>query len=170
MAAGRTYTPIARQTLSTTASSITFSSIPSGYTDLVLVCQIQQVTDGEDVAIQVNSDTGTNYSRTYLCGDGSTAHSGRDSSYASIRIDHHATPPTSSSFSVNIINFENYANTTTYKTILARSNSASTYAGTVGAVGLWRNTNAITSITVFCTTSSNMKTGSTFTLYGIAAA
>ena len=145
-------------------------SVSGSYTDLVLVCQIQQVTDGEDVAIQVNSDTGTNYSRTYLCGDGSTAHSGRDTSYASIRIDHHATPPTSSSFSVNIINFENYSNTTTNKTILARSNSLSTYGGSVGVVGLWRSTSAITSITVFCTNSSNMKTGSTFTLYGVKSA
>lgn len=161
-----TYSSIATTTLGSNQASVTFNSF-SGYTDLILVCQVQQVTDGEDLAIQVNSDTGTNYSRTYLCGDGSTAHSGRSTSASNIIVDHHATPPTSSSFSANIINFENYANSTTYKTILARSNSLSTYAGSVGVVGLWRSTSAITSITIFCTNSSNMKTGSTFTLYGV---
>ena len=170
MPAGSTYSTIATTTLGSNQASYTFSSISGSYTDLVLVCQVQQVTDGEDLAIQVNSDTGSNYSRTYICGDGSTAHSGRSTSATSILLDHHATPPTSSSFSVNVINFENYSNTTTNKTIIARSNSLSTYGGSVGVVGLWRSTSAITSITVFCTNSSNMKTGSTFTLYGIASA
>ena len=170
MPAGSTYTPIATTTLGSAAASYTFSSISGSYTDLVLVCQVQQVTDGEDFAVQVNGDTGTNYSRTYICGDGSTAHSGRSTSATSIFLDHHATPPTSSSFSVNILNFQNYSNTTTYKTIVARSNSLSTYGGSVGVVGLWRSTSAITSITVFCTNSSNLKTGSMFTLYGIASA
>jgi hypothetical protein len=170
MAAGSTYTPIATTTLGSNTASYTFSSISGSYTDLVLVCQVQQVTDGEDFAVQVNGDTAANYSRTYLCGDGSTAHSGRSSSASNIILDHHATPPTASSFTVNILNFENYSNATTYKTVLARSNSLSTYGGAVAVVGLWRNTAAITSITVFCTNSSNMKTGSTFTLYGIASA
>jgi hypothetical protein len=170
MAAGATYTPLATTTLGSNTASYTFSSISGSYTDLVLVCNIQQVTDGEQVAIQVNGDTGSNYSRTYLCGDGSTAHSGRSTSATSILVDHHATPPTSNSFSVNIVNFENYSNTTTNKTVIARSNSLSTYGGAVQITGLWRSTAAITSITVFCTTGRNMKTGTSLTLYGIAAA
>ena len=76
MAAGSTYTKIASTTLGTAAASYTFNSIPSTYTDLVLVANIQQVTNGEDVAIQFNTDTGTNYSRIYVCGSGSSAHSG----------------------------------------------------------------------------------------------
>lgn len=167
MADTPTKVPLATTTLSTATASVTFSGISGSYTDLILVCQVQQVTDGEDFAVQVNSDTGTNYSSTFICGDGSTAHTNRSSNNTRIQVDHHGTPPTSGSFSANIINFENYSNSTTYKTILARSNSLSTYAGTVSVVGLWRSTSAITSITVFCTNSSNMKTGSTFTLYGI---
>ena len=34
----KTYTPIATQTLSTATANVTFSSIPSAYTDLVIVC------------------------------------------------------------------------------------------------------------------------------------
>lgn len=82
----------------------------------------------------------------------------------------HATPPTADSFSVNVINVENYSNTTTNKTVIARSNSSSSIAGTVAVAGLWRSTSAITSITVFCTNGSNIKAGSTFSLYGIKAA
>ena len=164
-----TYTLINSSTLGSNQSSVVFSSIPGTYTDLVLVCQILQVTNGEDVSMQFNSDTGTNYSATYLCGDGSTAHSGRSSTYARIQLDHHGTPDTSTAFSTNIINIQDHANTTTYKTVLARSGSLSSIGGTVGVVGLWRSTAAITSITTFCSNGSNMKTGSTFKLYGIEA-
>ena len=170
MPAARTYEPIATTTLGSNQASYTFSSISGSYTDLVLVCQVQQVTDGEDFAMQFNSDTGTNYSRVFLCGNGSDVTSGLDTSVSRIRLDHHATPPTATSFSENIIQIQNYSNTTTYKTALARAGSLSTYAGSAAIVGMWRSTAAITSITVFCTNSSNMKTGSTFTLYGIAAA
>lgn len=165
-----TYEKIATTTLGSAAASTTFSSISGAYTDLVLICQIQQVTNGEDVAFQVNGDTGTNYSRTYICGDGSTAHSARSTNQSYYILDHHGTPPTADSFSTNVINIQNYSNATTYKTIVGRSGSLSAIPGTVGVVGLWRNTAAITSITIFCTNSSNMKTGSTFTLYGILKA
>lgn len=164
-----TYVALDKVTVVTATPSITFSSIPSTYTDLILVCQVQQVTDGEDLAMQVNGDTGTNYSRTYLCGDGVDAHSGREGSVARIRLDHHATPPISGSFSANVINIHNYSNTSTYKKVIARSNSLSTYAGSAAIVGMWRSTSAISSITLFCTNSSNIKSGSTFELYGILA-
>jgi hypothetical protein len=167
MAKTATYSLIASHTLGSNAATYTFSSITGNYTDLILVCQIQQVTDGEDVAIQFNGDTSTNYSRTFLCGSGSAVDTGRDTSVARMRLDHHATPPTGTSFSTNIINIQDYSNTTTYKTVLARAGSLSTYAGTAAVVGLWRSTAAINSITIFCTNSSNMKTGSNFKLYGI---
>jgi anti-sigma-K factor RskA len=61
----------------------------------------------------------------------------------------------------------NYANTTIYKTSIARSNNAST--GVDSMVSVWRSTNAVTSVKVY-PASGNMASGSTFTLYGIAAA
>ena len=63
----------------------------------------------------------------------------------------------------------NYSNSTTYKTVISRGGNAATWVTT--NVGLWRNTAAITSVKVFASdASSNMNSGSTFTLYGIAAA
>ena len=166
-----TYEPIATTTLSTAAADVTFTSISGTYTDLVLVVTAQQVTSGEDLVLQFNSDTASNYSRTYLCGDGSTAHSGRSTSATNIILDHHATPPTTTSFGVATINIQNYSNTTTYKTTISRANSLdASYAGTVANVGLWRSTSAITAVKIFCTNSSNLKTGTVATLYGIKSA
>jgi hypothetical protein len=65
MAAGNTYVAIAEQTLGTAAASVTFSSIPGTYTDLVLVISAQDTTNNS-FALICNSDTGTNYSRTRL--------------------------------------------------------------------------------------------------------
>jgi hypothetical protein len=66
-----------------------------------------------------------------------------------------------------IMQLQNYSNATTFKTILVRNSPA---ANAVSAlVNLYRSTSAITSIK-FYTTSGNLNTGSTFTLYGIAAA
>ena len=66
-----------------------------------------------------------------------------------------------------IVQFMNYSNTTTNKTVLSRANNAAT--GTDAIVNLWRSTAAITSIYVYVP-SGNFATGSTFTLYGILAA
>lgn len=70
-----TYEPIATTTASGSSSSITFSSISSAYTDLVLVANAS-VTSGSDTAIlRFNGDTGSNYSRTFLSGNGSSTFS-----------------------------------------------------------------------------------------------
>jgi hypothetical protein len=66
-----------------------------------------------------------------------------------------------------ITHFNNYSNATTYKTILSRGNNASSSVTAYSA--LWRSTSAINEIKVF-TLSGNLRAGSTFTLYGIAAA
>jgi hypothetical protein len=66
VAAGNTYVAIAEQTLGTAAASVTFSSIPGTYTDLVLVLSVQDAS-GNTFALQFNGDTSTNYS-TVLTG------------------------------------------------------------------------------------------------------
>ena len=80
MAAGRTYTPIARQTLTTSQAQITLSSIPQIYTDLILVFSGTLVST-DVLVMRFNGDTGSNYSDTILEGNGSTAVSNRHSNY-----------------------------------------------------------------------------------------
>jgi hypothetical protein len=166
MAAGSTYTPIATTTLGTAASSVTFSSISGAYTDLVLVTNIKGSTASYP-QFRLNSDTASNYSDTELGGNGTSAVSGRNSNSTLGYFSRSAVFSTSN-FSFNaIINFQNYSNTTTYKTWLSRANEAGSETDAV--VGLWRSTSAITSIVVSAA-SGTMEIGSTFSLYGIAAA
>jgi len=159
-----TYSPIATQTLSSTTASVTFSSIPQGYTDLVLV-----VAGGTDASsgfgIRFNSDTGSNYSRTYLTGTGSAASSGRDTSQSIADISFNGLFGNNTNYNA-IINIMNYSNATTFKTAVSRSNNAAT--GVDAVVSLWRSTAAITSVEIRTTTAGKVfNSGSTFSLYGI---
>jgi hypothetical protein len=158
-----TYEPIATQTLGSAAASVTFSSIPSTYTDLVLVINPTMASNA-DVTIIFNGDTANNYSSTYLSGNGTTASSSRFSTFPKIYLDSINTGTGIVQYNVSIMN---YSNATTYKTALARFASAG--VGTQATVGLWRSTAAITSMTITGDTV-NFTTGSTFTLYGIKAA
>jgi hypothetical protein len=162
-----TYTPIATTTLGSAQTTITFSSISGTYTDLFLTCNFG--TSGvTNAGMRLNGDTGTNYSLTYLEGNGTSATSGRATNDTRINFTS-ASWYVSTGFS-NIINVNlmNYANTNTFKTMLNRNGASD--RGTMGAVGLWRNTAAITSIAIFVDSGQTFSTGSTFTLYGIKAA
>lgn len=161
-----TYTPIATQTLGSAQATVTFSSIPSTYTDLVLVTQSAGSTAGQDFKIQFNSDTGTNYSVTLIRGYGTGVTSNRTSNSTYIYLDYSGGSLTTIQDQYNV-NIMNYANTTTYKTILTRYSSAANSAE--AGVGLWRSTSAINRIDLSMT-AGNLVAGSTFTLYGIKAA
>lgn len=166
MAAGSTYTPIATTTLGSNQANVTLNSF-SGYTDLLLVATVKTVTyNGVNLNINVNSDTGSNYSWTALVGNGTSATSTRASNQTYADGDTYSIMNTSTFAQYNI-SFMNYANTTTYKTILSRASNTS-YA-TEAVVNLWRSTSAITSMTFDCG-ADQFAIGSTFTLYGISAA
>jgi hypothetical protein len=166
MAAGSTYTPIATYTVPTAQASYTFSSIPGTYTDLVLVLNAgcSGATE-QDTYVVINGDTGSNYSQTYMAGDGSSASSGRASNVSDATIGYPIRPTLITTI---ICNFQNYSNSTTYKSWISKDASANSLMFTV--VGLWRNTNAITSLLLKPSNGRDFLAGSTFTLYGIAAA
>jgi hypothetical protein len=166
MAAGSTYTPIATTTLGSDTATITFSSIPSTYTDLRIIFNGANDNSTNPQFI-VNGDSGANYSDTWLGGSGSAAASGRQTSTNYVLWGGMDT-----NLSTATLDFMNYSNTTTYKTMLIRSSAASNTGGqAVSAwVGLWRSTAAINSITLQNNSTYKYKAGSTATLYGIAAA
>ena len=172
-----TYTPIASVTLSSAQSSVTFSGIPQTYTDLVLVVNSGTTHSSSTfLALEFNGDTGTNYSTTNVYGNGSSAGSARQANnnyaWTSFFVGQDATVSTT-----NVItNILNYSNSTTNKTLLSRANRGNStldYYGTEAVVSMWRNTAAITSITVKnwrSGVSYNFASGSTFNLYGVANA
>ena len=156
-----TYEPIATTTLGSAASSITFSSIPSTYTDLRLV--FQQLSSGVQSVLWFNGDTSNNYSYTVLYGSGSSAGSFR----GSLTIPLHLSSGANTFYTVD---FFSYAGST-YKTVLTTTNEDSNGSGYVGnSVGLWRSTSAINQIQISTNGSGNWNAGTTATLYGIKAA
>ena len=166
MAAGATYTPLATTTLGSAQSTFTFSSIAGTYTDLIIIINGNGAST-QSYQLQFNGEvTGTNYSLTYLLGNGSAASSGRQSNQAYMNAI--GRQGTGSEFGTSIIQLQNYANTSVYKTVIARGGVAS--ALTIATVGLWRNTAAISTILIIPESGGNINAGSTFTLYGIVAA
>jgi hypothetical protein len=171
MPVDNTYQAIATQTLGSAAASVTFSSIPSTYTDLVLVINAGGSIAGNGINLRFNSDTATNYSDTGMWGTGSSAASGRHTSITSASVTIAVGVTNNPSDTQVILNIMNYANTTTYKSLLSRSNNASAsaaYPGTEAIVAMWRSTSAVNEITLLC--GANFVIGSTFNLYGIKAA
>ena len=170
-----TYEPIATTTLSSGATSVTFSSISGAYTDLYIVGQTGcSTTDYLTFRVGNSSvDTASNYSATFLEGDGTTASSGRGSNSSKIYVGSTASIMNTNLYYSFYINLMNYSNTTTYKSFLNKiSNNQSSFPGVTASVGLWRSTSAINIVTIAPDTNDGrtLVSGSTFTLYGIKAA
>lgn len=165
-----TYDCIATTTLTSTASSVVFSSIPQTYTDLVVVFTGKNTTANVAMTgeFDLNSDGGNNYSSTQLNMDNTTSRgTGNNGGYYGQLY--------RNSVSWAVVQFMNYSNSTTNKTWLSRwaSMGGSDGANLGGAiVGLWRNTNAITQIDFNrpAGESGSFDIGCTWTLYGIKAA
>lgn len=158
-----TYEPIATVTVSTGSSlQLVMSSIPSTYTDLILVAQTGQSSGTNFMRIRFNSST-TGYSYTTISGNGTTASSARGTSETGIVATYFDVG--SNLETIVIAHIMNYANTTTNKTTLVRGGKAGT--ATNATVGLWANTNAINRIDIDL---ANIAVDSTFTLYGIKEA
>ena len=164
-----TYNKIATTTLTSTASSVTFSSIPATYTDLILIAnpRTSNASTNDYLYVKYNSDgTYANYVRVELYGNGSNALSGKSSN--PLIIETTGSTSTAGVFVSNIVNIQNYSNTTTYKTTLFRYSKADEVV--LGGVSLWKNTAAISQIDLIPYAGANISVGSTFTLYGIKAA
>jgi hypothetical protein len=160
-----TYKPLQSIVLTATTASVVFSGIDQSYTDLVLVANGLITTDAQGIRIRFNGDTNGSYSNTILAGTGTASDFSRDSSITSGRLTYDAGWSTTladlSQINVSIMN---YSNSTTYKTWISRANRASN--GVDNILGLWKNTSAITSVTVLPAANS-FAAGSTFDLYGI---
>lgn len=162
--ATNTYVEIGKVTTTGSVSSVEFTGISSGYTDLRIVNNVIGVGTGS-VLMQFNNDTSTNYSITRVGGNGSTATSNRVTSQTSLSLSWSAAY-TSSGRLTQIADIMNYSNTTTFKNVVCRSGKADNAVDLIA--GLWRSTSAITSIKLLAETS-NFASGSTFSLYGIRA-
>lgn len=167
-----TYEPIATTTTTSNASGNihTFSSIPSTYTDLVLVIAADvSSSPGYGTGIRFNGDSGNNYGQNYMTGSGTSAtanaRSAQNAMYLSYAVGAGGSVP-----NIYIASIHNYASSNVRKSaVIKAAVFDTTYPGVEVTVGVWDSTSPITSITYISPTSV-IASGSTLTLYGIKAA
>jgi hypothetical protein len=146
-------------------SAITFSNIPATYKHLQ-IRGIAKTSTNVSLGIRFNSDTGSNYARHYLNGNGSSAGAGGSGSTTSAYAGTAA--QASSTFGANIIDILDYASTSKYKTVKALSGADANGSGFLQFMsGLWQNTNAITSISIIQVDGDSFQEYSQFGLFGI---
>ena len=165
-----TYEPIATTTLGSASSTITFTSISSAYTDLVLVMNSKSANginnDGINLTVGNGTlDTGSNYSAVALYNNNAGSvysFSFTNSTSSEIGLIHNEWSPA-------IIHFHNYSNTTTYKNFLGRTGSAGGSTTNIRhTIGMWRSTSAINTIQLQHG-GNQFIAGTVCTLYGIKA-
>ena len=166
-----TYEPIGTTTVGTATTSVTFSSISQAYTDLVAVVQHKSVATVCGLVCQVGAGTiitTADYSINAVLGDSSTAFSAKDTNRSNMSFSR-GNGDDNSHWQFTKINFMNYTNTTTNKSVLYRLANAAQESE--AGINTLRNTTNINIIT-FALTGSGLQfaVGSTFTLYGIKAA
>lgn len=152
-----------------------FNNIPTTFQDLRLVCSLRD-TNNSGVGVFYFKETTygystTDYSHTGLVGDGSSASSTRNTNNNRILFEVVPSTATSGIFSATTIDILNYANTSTFKTMIVRNATDRNGAGFSQLnVGLWRKTDAVNQIGIYTSTGgSHWAAGSTAALYGVKA-
>jgi len=154
-----TYTALATVTLGASASSVTFSSIPATYRDLILVFA-GTVSTAQGLKVQFNADaTDGNYSRVYMYGDGSSAVSESFSNSRALEV---GTSQTTATLQVM-----DYSATDKHKTQLSRGGPADSLV--LAQASRWANTAAITSLGIVADGGTTISTGTVISLYGVIA-
>jgi hypothetical protein len=154
-----TYTPLATVTLGSSASSVTFSSIPATYRDLILVFSGVGAS-GFDIRWRANGDTGSNYSLIQAGAGATTGGSFSNSLTGSGG----AAGVAGTTASTTITQFIDYSATDKHKTSVGRGKIGSDFLHMTAS--RYASTLAITSLTLF---GGTFNTGSTFNLYGVIA-
>ena len=166
-----TYNLIFGQTLTSTAATITFSSIPSIYTDLKLVASMRSDYVGafDGFTLQFNTDTATNYSFTRLDGDGSSMSTSRVSSSAPTIVGTiTGAGATASTFASAEIYIPNYLAASSKQISIDSVSERNVSGANMEANAyLWRNTAAINQIVINRQLGTVFEIGSSFYLYGI---
>lgn len=164
-----TYEPINTVTTTGSQATVSFSSIPQTYTDLVLCGSTRRGVNGAGDAgwsVTFNGDTGANYSQVMMYAGGSNAFANRNNTFQTGAVGDGV-------FCANEMHIMNYSQSNTAKILITRMmvyGSSSPATDSRMSENLWRGSGnaAITSITL--SPVSGFWDGSVITLYGIKAA
>lgn len=168
-----TYEPLATTTLGSNTTSITFNSISSAYTDLRLVV-FYNIVSGNIIRVRFNSDSGSNYSVTYLSGNsGSVRECQSQLNLTYVDASWNATTSSTTIFAMSSFDIFSYSASVNKTVLVQTANSFSSGTSSVETcVGLWRNTSTINSIEIAAVNSpgQQLRAGTVATLYGILRA
>lgn len=158
-----TYDSLYTTTLTSAQGSITFSSISSAYTDLIVTSMASTANVPQALNMTFNS-TGSGYSRQGLYGDGSFPYA-----YQNTTLSYMLAAASASNLDPSTSwNIQNYANTSTYKTLTITNSGNS---GSVGPVTYtWANTSAISTLTITPNNGGSINSGTRITIWGVKAA
>ena len=168
--------PIATTLLSTTTATVTFSGIPQGYKHLqvrVFARSNRATFPVDDPIMQLNGDTGNNYTNHTVYGDGAIASVFASAPRSNIRGAGSLASSAGSGWSAGVVDILDYTNTNKYTTVrwLQGYDTNGTVAGYGGLVvltsGAWMNTAPVTSITLEVEGGRSYTQHSRFSLYGI---
>ena len=161
------YDALSTVTLTASTASITFAGIPSTYKHL----QIRLIAGSTGIdagLLTFNSDTGANYTRHRLTGNGSAAAAGASTSFNGASINSlGGYPDTANTFGATVIDILDYTDTNKYTTLRSLSGEDLNGTGFVELTSnLWLNTAAVTNIN-YAAVGGNWKQYSSFSLYGV---
>lgn len=153
------------------AASVSFSSIGTDWQHLQIraIGRTNRVeVSGDYVKITFNADTGANYSDHYLRGDGSGTSAGANVNNSAMFASRFSdSSHTSGVFGALVLDVLDYKNTNKYKTIRSLGAYDNNGDGTISfQSGSWRNTNAVTTITLVPGGGTSFSQYSHFALYG----
>lgn len=135
-------------TLTTSASSITISNIPQTYRHLQVRTFIKGSSNDQDVWVNFNGDTASNYSEHRIYGNGSSVVSGGLAPSSKIEYFGRSGSGTSV-FGPSIVDILDYGNANKYKTIRSLTGWDNNGSGFIMFTsGSWRSTAAITSMLI----------------------
>ena len=158
-----TYDFIAEATIVTAGPSVTFSSIPNTYTDLVILLNMKGAAPA-NVFFRFNGDSGTNYRATGFSGTGSAGVGTSSTNDAQWGMTWTGASANDIWVGGEVHIFE-YTNTNMWKNMVSRYSSSNE---ATFMTGQWSDTTAINTILI-SSLGNNYAVGSMFSLYGIKA-
>lgn len=165
------WTPLANIILSSSATSVTFSSISSAYRDLVLIARSASDSPSNQMQIRFNSDASGsyNYVQAWRAGASSSL-SDFASNQTRIVYGRNGNSSTLGSSTARIEIFD-YATTDKHKQVILRNLDIDSNNTNEFTVYRYAQTSAINSITITSNWSNavNMVAGTSFALYGVSA-
>jgi hypothetical protein len=166
---------IATTYLEADAATVTFGSIPASYEHLQLRASVRstETVYAMRLKINLNGDTGTNYSNHFLRGTGSSPTGYAATGVARIEMSDgmHGSSLPAGEYATFILDIPDYANTNKNTTCSFMTGSALGHTDNrvqFGS-GLWDNTDAVTTI-LFTPNAGSFSRGCEFTLYGLNSA